>query len=159
MASHSSLTTAAEIAEPLLPNGLDVLIVNGAYNSNIAAYVPPTAFASASQAKVLHDEMHTSLDVNVLGTVYTINAFLALVMKGSVKKIVVISTGLADAERTVSGDGMPVMVTYSVMKAALNMVVAKFCAELKSKGLITLMLSPGVVNTKAPGMSSLLLSH
>jgi len=156
MASHQSLVSAAELAEPLLPNGLDVLIVNGAYSSTADAYAPPTTFAPASRAEALHEEMHKSLDVNVLGVVYSINAFLPLIVKGSVKKIIVISTGLADADRTIAGDGNPILVTYSAMKAALNMVVAKFAAELKPKGLKFLSLSPGLVNTNPPGASLLL---
>ena len=151
MASHSSLTTAAELATPLLPSGLDVLIVNGAYINHDTAFLPSSAFASRTQAQVLHDDMHASLDTNVLGVVYSINAFLPLVLKGTIRKVVVISTGLADTDLVNPADGTdgnPVQVTYSTMKAALNMVVAKFAAELKSQNVKLLALSPGVVNTK-----------
>jgi NAD(P)-dependent dehydrogenase (short-subunit alcohol dehydrogenase family) len=152
MASHSSVATAASLATPLLPSGLDVLIINGAYNQAATGFLPPTAFSSASQASVLNDEMHTSLDVNVLGVVYSVNEFLPLVLKGSVKKVVVISTGLADPDAARPADkknGNPMMVVYAAMKAALNMVVAKYAAELKPKGVMTLALSPGLVDTNS----------
>lgn len=151
MSSHSSLTTAAELAAPLLPSGLDALIINGAYTNPNTAFMPPSAYSSRSQAEALHDDMHASLDTNVLGVVYSINAFLPLILKGKVKKIIVISTGLADTDLAIPADGRdgnPVQVTYSAMKAALNMVVAKFAAELKPKDVKLLALSPGVVNTK-----------
>jgi NAD(P)-dependent dehydrogenase (short-subunit alcohol dehydrogenase family) len=148
MASHTSLTTATSLTTPLLPSGLDVLIVNGAYNTPAMAFNTPTSFSSPEQAEALHDDMHASLDVNVLGVVYSINAFLPLVLKGKVKKIVVISTGLADPDYAIAGEGNPVSITYASMKTALNMVVAKFAAELKAQDVKVLALSPGLVNTK-----------
>jgi NAD(P)-dependent dehydrogenase (short-subunit alcohol dehydrogenase family) len=151
MASHASLASAAELATPILPSGLDVLIVNGAYSTWEAAFLPPSAFASPSQAQALYDDMHASLDTNVLGVVYSINAFIPLVLKGTLKKVVVISTGLADTDVSIPAggkDGNPIQVTYSSMKAALNMIVAKFAADLKPKDVKLLALSPGVVNTK-----------
>ena len=147
MSSHASLASAVELAIPILPNGLDVLIVNGAYTNKEAAFLPPSAFASSSQAQALHDDMHASLDTNVLGVVYSINAFMPLILKGTLKKVVVISTGLADTEITIPTDGKDgnkVQLTYSSMKAALNMVVAKFAAELKPKDIKLLALSPGM---------------
>jgi NAD(P)-dependent dehydrogenase (short-subunit alcohol dehydrogenase family) len=148
MASHTSLTTAAELATPLLPSGLDILIVNGAYATQAMSFRMPTSFSTTSEAEALHNDMHASLDVNVLGVVYSINAFLPLVLKGKAKKIVVISTGLADPDYAIAGDGNPMFITYASMKAALNMVVAKFSAELKPKDVKVLALSPGLVNTK-----------
>ena len=156
MVSHASLTAAADLATTFLPSGLDVLIVNGAYVNRETAFLSPTDYSSASQAKLLHDDMHASLDTNVLGVVYSINAFLPLVLKGSVKKIIVTSTGMADAD--LSLDGLTAQVAYSSMKAALNMVVAKFATELRPKGVMTLALCPGVVQTRETARESLLLS-
>ncbi|KAK0774163.1 hypothetical protein LTR75_016940 [Friedmanniomyces endolithicus] len=142
---------AAELAIPLLPSGLDQLIVNGAHFGNAAFFLGPTDFSSAAQSQALHDDMHQSLDTNVLGTVYSINAFLPLVLKGTAKKIVAITTGWADPDISRPADdgaeGLPFAMGYSAMKAALNMVIAKYAAELQSQGVITLALSPGVVNT------------
>jgi NAD(P)-dependent dehydrogenase (short-subunit alcohol dehydrogenase family) len=157
MTSHTSLSSAAELAATLLPSGLDILIVNGAYINRETAYLSPTDCTSPAQAQVLHDDMHASLDTNVLGVVYSINSFLPLVLKGSVKKIVAISTGMADAE--LSLDGVKVQVAYSSMKAALNMIVAKFAVELRPKGVMTLALCPGVVQTQETARRSQLFSY
>jgi NAD(P)-dependent dehydrogenase (short-subunit alcohol dehydrogenase family) len=157
MTSHASLAAAAELAAPLLPSGLDILIVNGAYINHEVAFLSPSDYSSASQAQLLHDDMHASLDTNVLGVVYSINAFLPLVLKGAVKKVVVISTGLADPDLTAptdGHDGLACQVGYSALKGAVNIVIAKYAAELKSKGVIALALSPGVVNTRQTARKS-----
>ena len=151
MTSHASLAKAADLAAPLLPFGLDILIVNGAYISPKVAFFSPSDYSSASQAQLLHDDMHASLDTNVLGVVYSINAFLPLVLKGAVKKVVVISSGLADPDLSApvdDYDGIAIQVGYSALKGAMNIIIAKYAAELKSKGVITLALCPGVVNTR-----------
>ena len=148
MISAPSLTSAASLAAPLLPHGLDVLIINGAYNTSSMSFRAPSSFSSPAESEVLKEDMHASLDVNVLGVVYSINAFLPLIEKGTLKKIVAISTGLADPDFAIAGDGNPLFITYASMKAALNMVVAKFAAELRSKDVKVLALSPGLVNTK-----------
>lgn len=87
-----------------------------------------------------------SLDVNVVGVIYSINAFLPLVRKGSVKKITVISSGMADPEWVVQND-IPGSLIYASMKAATNMVVAKYAVELRGEGIVVLALSPGIVDT------------
>jgi len=148
MVSQTSLVSAAELATTLLPSGLDVLIINGAHNNPTLAFRTASSFSSSTEAEALKRDMHASLDVNVLGVLYSINAFLHLILKGRLKKIIVISTGLADPDNAIAGDGNPLFVTYASMKAALNMVVAKFAAELKPKDVKVLALSPGVVQTK-----------
>jgi NAD(P)-dependent dehydrogenase (short-subunit alcohol dehydrogenase family) len=98
--------------------------------------------------------MVDSLDVNFLGVNYSINAFLPLVRKGTVKKITVISTGMADTDMVVQHD-IPGSLIYASMKAATNMVVAKYAVELRGEGIVLLALSPGVVNTpEGPGKFS-----
>ncbi|KAG0653035.1 hypothetical protein D0Z07_0723 [Hyphodiscus hymeniophilus] len=152
MSSHASMAKAAELATPLLPSGLDHLIVNGAYMSQDNAFLAPSDFSSASKAQELRDEMYASLNTNVLGVVFPINAFLPLVLKGAVKKVIVISTGMADPELSMpadGSDGVATAVVYSAMKAALNIIVAKYAMELRAKGVKTLALCPGVVLTSA----------
>jgi NAD(P)-dependent dehydrogenase (short-subunit alcohol dehydrogenase family) len=91
--------------------------------------------------------MVASLDVNVPGVVFSISAFLSLLGKGAVKKIIVLSTGIADPEAIVVS-GNSGSVTYSAMKAALNVIVAKYSQELGGGGFTVLALSPGLVNTR-----------
>jgi NAD(P)-dependent dehydrogenase (short-subunit alcohol dehydrogenase family) len=153
MIDHIALNEAAAEAAKLTNGSVDYLIVNGAHNDYDIAKLPPTSFIGRED--VLRKDMAASLDVNVLGVMYSINAFLPLVRTSSVKKIIVISTGLADTEN-VPKNGLPTFVTYCAMKAALNMIVAKYSVELKKDGIILLALSPGIVATKeTPRMQNL----
>jgi NAD(P)-dependent dehydrogenase (short-subunit alcohol dehydrogenase family) len=151
MADSTSLEKAAlEVSK--ITQSVDYLIVNGAYLSVKSARFNPSEFTG--RVAELREEMIDSLDVNVLGVIYSINAFLPLVRKGTVKKITVISTGMADADMVVQHD-IPGSLIYASMKAATNMVVAKYAVELREEGIILLALSPGVVNTnEGPSESS-----
>ena len=51
---------------------------------------------SESDTSQLVDDTRKSIEINVLGVVKTIFAFLPLVRKGSLKKIVTISSGMGD---------------------------------------------------------------
>jgi NAD(P)-dependent dehydrogenase (short-subunit alcohol dehydrogenase family) len=143
MVDSTSLEIAALEVSKIAPS-VDYLIVNGAYISVNSARFNPSEFTGRDAE--LREEMVDSLDVNVLGVIYSINAFLPLVRKGSVKKITVISTGMADTDLVVQHD-IPGSLIYASVKAATNMVVAKYAVELRGEGIVLLSLSPGVVNT------------
>ncbi|KAJ7776875.1 hypothetical protein DFH07DRAFT_951488 [Mycena maculata] len=81
--------------------------------------------------------------VNTVGTAYCINAFLRLLQKGSVKKVITISSAGGDADVTVK-TSLP---GYARSKAAVNMLVAKYAARFKEEGFVFLALTPGFVNT------------
>ena len=143
MTDSDSLTkAAADIAK--ITQGVDYLIVNGAIQGTSTAPLQPSQFTGKEAA--LKQEATDSLGVLVLGVIYSINAFLPLVRKGSVKKITVISSGMADTE-LVLNHKVPGSVIYASMKAATNMVVVKYAIELKEEGIVVFALSPGLVNT------------
>jgi NAD(P)-dependent dehydrogenase (short-subunit alcohol dehydrogenase family) len=144
MLDHKSLTIAANEVSKITKNSLDHLIVNGAYLSPDASFITPTEFTG--QEDLLRREFINNLDVNVVGVIYSINAFIPLIRQGNVKKITVISTGLADLELT-QKTNIAFSVLYSSTKAATNIVVAKYAAELRGEGIILLALSPGLVDT------------
>jgi NAD(P)-dependent dehydrogenase (short-subunit alcohol dehydrogenase family) len=76
----------------------------------------------------------------------TINIFLPLLKKGKSKKVITLSTGLADPDMTIKSD----LVTsgpYAISKAAVNMVNAKYAAQYKPEGFVFLAISPGLVDT------------
>jgi NAD(P)-dependent dehydrogenase (short-subunit alcohol dehydrogenase family) len=144
MAYNASLEQAAlEVAK--VTESVDYLIVNGAYLTLKTAGLHPSEFTGL--ATELKEEMADALNVNVVGVMYSINAFLPLVRKGSAKKITVISTGQADADLVVQHD-IPGFVVYASIKAATNMVVAKYAVELRKEGIVVLALSPGIINTQ-----------
>lgn len=144
MADNKSLTTAAAESEKLTGGSVDYLIINGAYTNPEENLSSPSEFAGKED--LLTSSMIESLKVNVLGVVFIINAFLPLVRRSSIKKITAISTGLSDRDLTEKST-ISFYMTYSAIKAALNMVVAKFSVELKSEGIVLLALSPGLVDT------------
>jgi len=144
MVDHKSLTIAASEVSKLTNKSLDHLIVNGAYLDVAASFMTPTEFIG--QEDLLRTEFINNLDVNVLGVMYSINAFLPLIRKGNAKKITVVSTGLGELELT-QNSNIAFSVQYSATKAATNIVVAKYAAELRGEGIILLALSPGLVNT------------
>jgi NAD(P)-dependent dehydrogenase (short-subunit alcohol dehydrogenase family) len=90
--------------------------------------------------------LHQLFSVNVVGNIHLFNLFMPLVLKGNVKKVVTISSGMGDTELVrkynVSEDG-----PYAISKAAVNMAVAKFSAEYAKDGVLFLSISPGVVGT------------
>jgi NAD(P)-dependent dehydrogenase (short-subunit alcohol dehydrogenase family) len=71
---------------------------------------------------------------------------MPLVLKGTAKKVFALSTGLGEVDFTREND-MWMASSYSVSKAALNMVIAKFSAEFREQGVLFLAISPGVVDT------------
>lgn len=145
MVDHESLTTAANEIAKLTNSSVDYLITNGAYQNHKAAGVTPMAFTGNED--MLREEMKRNLDVNVVGVMFAINAFLPLVRKSSIKKIIVLSSGMADVEFVAKAE-IPFSVAYAASKAAVNMVVVKYSVELKGEGIILLALSPGVIDTR-----------
>jgi NAD(P)-dependent dehydrogenase (short-subunit alcohol dehydrogenase family) len=78
---------------------------------------------------------------------------MPLILNGSAKKVVMISSGHADVELARKYDVFETA-EYSISKAAVNMAVAKFSAEYRAKGVLFLSVSPGVVDTaNLEGMS------
>lgn len=81
-----------------------------------------------------------------MGNAHTINAFIPLLRKGVNKKVITLTSALADLDLTLQSD-FALLVPYSVSKAALNMINAKYASELREEGFVFLAISPGVVNT------------
>lgn len=94
MVDHVSLASAAKETEKITGGWLDVLIVNGGYVKSPESSYHPSQWIGKEE--LLKEDLTESFLVNVLGPVYTINAFLALIHAGLTKKIIVISTGMAD---------------------------------------------------------------
>ena len=79
--------------------------------------------------------------------VSTVNAFVPLIRKGDVKKMVYISSGGADIEMTRICE-LPYLTGYSVSKASGNIIMTKYAVDLKKDGIKTVSLSPGWVATE-----------
>jgi NAD(P)-dependent dehydrogenase (short-subunit alcohol dehydrogenase family) len=97
--------------------------------------------------------MRKSIDTNVTGTLYAINAFLPLVKKSKIKKVIVLTTGHAD-EKAVKIVPITALVPYALSKVAVNMLVLKYACQFKDEGIVFLALSPGNVLTEAESLET-----
>jgi NAD(P)-dependent dehydrogenase (short-subunit alcohol dehydrogenase family) len=101
---------------------------------------------SGKDPKALEKDLIDTFRINVIGQIHLFNLFLPLVLKGSVKKIIALGSGLADDSLTSKYD-LEFSGPYSISKAALNTTIAKYSAELRKDGVLFLSLSPGLVET------------
>ncbi|KAH9938915.1 hypothetical protein B0H21DRAFT_698662 [Amylocystis lapponica] len=135
LGDRAMIEKAAELTSAFLPNGLDYLINNAALSLQ-----PIVTFADLD-VTLFEEEFH----VNVVGQILVIRSFLPLVRKGHEKKIVFVSSSLGSVEKA---SRTPELAnTYSVMKAALNMVTRKWGSTLKAEGITAISLHPGWVET------------
>lgn len=123
-----------------------MLINNAAVQSSKSAFNSLSDFED--DPAVLDEEMNANFQTNVVGVVKTINTFLPLIKKSSVKKVISITTGLADNKLTNDYD-LYEAGPYTISKAALNTVVAKYNARhgKSSDGILFVGISPGLVST------------
>ena len=146
---RASLVSARDSVTSITGGSLDYLINNAAYIDRVTEAHGLDDFADNNNnldPEILDAELLKSFRVNVVGVIDTINTFLPLVKNGTAKKVVVISTGMADHDLVNNGgiwNGAP----YTISKAAVNMVVSKYNARLGPQGILFFALSPGVVAT------------
>lgn len=91
--------------------------------------------------------MLATFHTNVIGTTQAVAYFAPLVAKSTLKKIAVISSGVGDIDFTLKS-GLDTKSPYSISKAAVNMAVAKFHVEYRTRGVTVLAISPGLVDTE-----------
>ncbi|OJK03000.1 hypothetical protein ASPACDRAFT_1886024 [Aspergillus aculeatus ATCC 16872] len=139
-----SILQAAAAAAAVTGGTLDVLIHNS--NAVDAASMSYTPTQMPFDAQAMRASFEPSLSTNVYGGLWATNAFLPLIEKGTQKKIVHISTGMADTA-FIKKASVSVAVTYSIAKAAVNVQVAKYAVELAPKGIKVVAVSPGWVDT------------
>ncbi|KAG9192944.1 hypothetical protein G6011_11678 [Alternaria panax] len=142
LSNYESLKSAAEATAKITGGSLDYLIANAAL---VAGSFDPLSVLGKDPAK-LETSLNQLFSVNVTGNIHLINLFMPLILKGNVKKVVTITSGMADVELVrkynVHEDG-----PYSISKVAVNMAVAKFSAEYAKDGVLFLSVCPGLVDT------------
>ncbi|KAI2618207.1 NAD(P)-binding protein [Hypoxylon sp. NC1633] len=140
---YDALKKAAEESAAILGGSLDYLLANAGYVSNFDAYDPIGALGA--KPKELSDDFHKLMDINVLSNIHLYNLFMPLILKGQRKRVITISSGLADTD-LVNNFDLEVHSLYSASKAAMNMVTAKFSAQYKNDGVLFLSICPGMVD-------------
>ncbi|CRG83785.1 hypothetical protein PISL3812_01141 [Talaromyces islandicus] len=152
-----SLLEAASTAAAITGGTLDVLIHNSNAVDMASAGLSPSQLPFDAEAlRAIYDK---PLSTAVYGGIWTTNAFLPLIEKGTQKKIVHISSAMADSQ-LIKTSGISYAVPYAAAKAGMNVQVAKYAAELAPKGIKVLALSPGWVDTwegeKSPEVQQIL---
>ncbi|KAH8896299.1 hypothetical protein GQ53DRAFT_778947 [Thozetella sp. PMI_491] len=82
---------------------------------------------------------------NAVGNVHLL-FIMPLILKGNAKKVIAISSGTADIDFIAKFD-IDASGPYSVSKAALNAVVAKFSAQYRARRVLFMSISPGKDDT------------
>ena len=92
-----ALSNAADEVAKVTGGSLDILINNAAVVGTNNKWNNLPDFTSLS---ALDDELTEAFHVNVVGVAFTINTFLPLIRKGETKKVITLTTGLADDNLT-----------------------------------------------------------
>ena len=92
--------------------------------------------------------MLSGIKINVIGNIHLYSLFMPLILKGTVKKVICISSGMADLE-LINEYEVEVGSLYAASKAAMNIVAARFNAQYKKDGVLFLAICPGVVEVGA----------
>ena len=138
-----AMLAAADYVSKATGGSLDLLIPNAAVAGEKNRFKSLPDFPSLEDIEA---DLNETFNVNVVGVAFTINAFLPLIRNGHMKKIAVISTAMALEEETKNLE-IRVAATYSVSKAALNMLVVKYSVALKKEDILVFGISPGYVGT------------
>jgi NAD(P)-dependent dehydrogenase (short-subunit alcohol dehydrogenase family) len=103
---------------------------------------------SSEDPEILEEELKESFNTNVIGLINTINAFIPLVRKGSAKKVIAISSAMGDTG-FVNELHIDVGAPYSISKAGVGMVIAKYNATFEKEGILFMAICPGSVDTRS----------
>ncbi|KAL1615941.1 hypothetical protein SLS56_011636 [Neofusicoccum ribis] len=129
--SHESAKQAAsKVSDSLGGKGLDVLINNAGVGSKAMTRVEEMA------------DIEDAFKVNVAGVHMITSTFLPLLRKGSLKKIINISTTLGSmslAPNFTWGQAP----AYKISKAALNMLTVQYALDLQEESFTVVAVSPG----------------
>ncbi|KAF7960442.1 hypothetical protein EAE96_000123 [Botrytis aclada] len=145
--SYEDLKKAAEETAAITDGKLDYLIANAGYVTTFDPF-DPISVLDKNDPKGLAADMHKLIDVNVIGNIHLYTTFVPLLLKGTVKKAICITSGMSDV-KMVNSLAIDTGALYSISKAAMNLVTAKFHAEYKDQGVLFLGICPGMVDVGA----------
>ncbi|KAL2822393.1 NAD(P)-binding protein [Aspergillus granulosus] len=144
LTDYASLKKAAEDVARIT-SSLDYLVANAAVISSWSAWEGLGDLGAKDPVR-LEADLLESFQANTVGNIHLFNLFLPLIQKGQAKKVITITTGMADIEFIANFD-IAIGAPYSISKAAANAAVAKFSAQYRKDGILFLSLSPGLVDT------------
>lgn len=136
VSSAESLQSMAAALEPHV-DSVDILINNAG-----------VLFRDETSGEALkRTELQYSLDVNLIGPILTTQTFLPFLRRGTLKKLVFISSIMGSIDLNNSGS----LPSYRISKAALNQFCRGMAFELAPEGIVTLAIHPGWAQTDMGG--------
>ena len=138
VASTSSVQDAAEVVSQQVAH-VDLLINNAGINA-----LSRTQTIREGQD---YDEMHRLYDVNALGPVRVVEAFLPLMEKSMMKRLCFVSSEAGSIGRAKRESWFP----YCMSKAALNMGVRILFNDLRTDGYTFRLYHPGGIKSYIGG--------
>jgi NAD(P)-dependent dehydrogenase (short-subunit alcohol dehydrogenase family) len=142
VASESSVQAAAQMVETSAER-IDLLINNAGVNS-------PTSPRSIHEAQD-YSEMHRLYNINTLGPLRMVEAFLPLIGQGALKRLCFVSSEAGSINRC----GRASWFGYCMSKAALNMGVRILHNDLRPHGYTFRVYHPGWVRSYMGGSKNM----
>jgi NAD(P)-dependent dehydrogenase (short-subunit alcohol dehydrogenase family) len=96
-----------------------------------------------------YDAWEQALRINVFGPMRVCEAFIDNVAKSERKLLVAISSGMGSISDSSGGSYI-----YRTSKAALNMVMHNLALDLRPRGILSVVINPGWVQTDMGGRSA-----
>ncbi|KZL84600.1 short-chain dehydrogenase [Colletotrichum incanum] len=135
---------SVDIVSKITGGKLDCIIANAGYISDWSAY--DSIGKLGDSPKELEEDLLYCFKVNVVGNVHLFNLYMPLVLNGNVKKVITLSSGMADID-LINQYRIDVAAPYSISKGAVNIAVSKFHAQYAGDGVLFMGISPGMVDT------------
>lgn len=145
MTKVEELQAAVAIVSKITNGKLDYVIANAGKISDWSG-LDDVQDLGLADPKLLEEDMLDLFRINVVGNAHLFNLVVPLVRKGTAKKVIAISSGLAEPTMTNKWKltlGYP----YVVSKGALNTLITKFQAQYIDEGILFLAVCPGTVDT------------
>ena len=103
--------------------------------------------SSDDDFEIMERDILQSLEINLLGAMKIVHAFLPLIRNGKAKKLITISSGMADID-LINATEVAFASPYAISKGAMNVAMAKYNALYNKDGILFLAVSPGYVSTE-----------
>ncbi|KAI0102373.1 NAD(P)-binding protein [Nemania sp. FL0031] len=145
LVDYDSLKKSVDAVAPIVNGKLDCIIANAGLISQFSGY-DDLGTLGERDPKGLENDLLECFKVNVIGNIHLFNVYMPLILKGDMKKIITISTGLSDVEMAREYKlnlGAP----YGISKTAMNSATARLHAQYADQGVLFLNICPGVVDT------------
>ncbi|KAL4874392.1 NAD(P)-binding protein [Aspergillus karnatakaensis] len=151
LTDYASLQSAAAETARITGGSLDYLIANAALLTTFDAFDPINELAT-NQKEAFDKFLLDSYKINTIGNIHLFSLFTPLILKGTVKKVIHISSGHADPEWI---NDLPISTSagYAIVKAATNIATAKFAAQYgkHTDGVLFMSICPGATATDTFG--------